>query len=77
MMRVEVKSSYGRLGFVVHAENETDRAILTLFTSDDYRAGRYLGMHGHTYECDYSATTSFNFGWVDPPKPPVKSRKKK
>lgn len=63
-MKIEVYSRGGEVGFVVKAENETDRAILSLITSTEYRRGRTLREGGHTYECDYSATTSFNFSWV-------------
>ena len=64
LMRIETYSRYGSIGFVVHAETAEDRALLSLFTSDEYRAGKVLEMAGHTYSCDHSAVTSFNFGFV-------------
>ncbi len=68
-MRVEPYSRCGAIGFVVHAENDTDRALLGLVTSYEYTKNREFRFHGSTYECDVSATTSFNFGWADPVRP--------
>lgn len=68
-MRIEVYSRYGEIGFVVHAEDATDRAVLGLVTSVEYTKGKTLRMGGSTYSCDVSATTSFNFSWVEDTKP--------
>ena len=75
-MRLEPYSRYGEIRFVVHAENDADRAILSLFTSVEYRCGRDLAFGGHTYSCDYSAVTDFNFGWMEPPLQTKKRRHK-
>lgn len=61
-MRIEPRADGG---FSVFAENATDRAVLTRFTSTKESHGRALALGGHTYECDYSAVTQFNFNWVD------------
>lgn len=68
-MRIEVYSRHGEIGFVVHAENATDRAILNLVTSEHYTRDRRLVMGGCTWSCDVSGTTDFNFGWIREEKP--------
>jgi len=77
-MRIEPYSRGGQIGFVVHAENETDRALLGLVTSGEYLEGKEFRLHGSTYSCDVSATTSFNFGWVDvAPRAAIRKAKRK
>jgi len=63
-MRIEVYSRHGEIGFVVHADNETDRAILSFVTSNEYTKDRTFMVGGSTYSCDVSSVTDFNFGWV-------------
>ena len=74
-MRIEPYSRSGVIGFTVHAENETDRALLGLVTSYEYTKNREFQFHGATHSCDISATTAFNFGWAD--KVPSAKRKSK
>lgn len=80
-MKITVSTSQGRPlpGFVVHAENETDRAILGMFTNPKFTDMLRLQIGGSTYSCDVSGTTDFNFGWVDWPCPrcrkPVKAKR--
>ena len=76
-MRIEANSSAGKVGFTVYAENATERALLTYFTSSEIRKDCDLGIGGHTYECDYSAVTSFSFGWYPKFKPKAAPRKRK
>lgn len=64
-MKIEPYSRHGKIGFVVSAENDADRALLGFVTSHEYTKNRKLALKGSTYECDVSAVTSFNFGWVD------------
>ena len=63
-MKIEVYSRHGQIGFVVRAENETDRAILSLVTSQEYTKDKEFRLGGSTYSCDVSSVTDFNFGWV-------------
>lgn len=63
-MRIEPFVSGDEMHFVVKAENATDRALLTQFTRSELWQTHELRIGSHTYECDYSATIAFNFGWV-------------
>ena len=62
-MKIEAYSRHGEIGFVVRAEDASERALLTYLTSAEYTNNRIFRIGGSTYECDYSAVTSFNFGW--------------
>lgn len=57
------------LGFVIKAENSSDRALLTAFTRSRLDETHIFMMKGSAYECDYSRVTSFIFGWSL--KPPI------
>lgn len=63
-MKIEPYSRAGNIGFVVRAETDTERALLSFLMSAEYQKGKTLRLGGSTYECDLSATTSFSFGWV-------------
>lgn len=58
------------LGFVIKAENSSDRALLTAFTRSQLYKTHIFMMKGSTYECDYSQATSFIFGWTLKPQIP-------
>lgn len=62
-MRIEVYSRGGEVGFTIHAETETDLAVLGMVTSQSYQEGRELALLGSTYSCDVSATTAMTLGW--------------
>lgn len=71
-MRIEPFVTGMQMHFVVKAENAADRAILTQFCRSSRWQTHEFRFGGCTYECDHSATTAFNFGWVDKtdlPKP--------
>lgn len=54
--------------FIVEAETDQERAILTSFTSSAlYCEGWRFWRHGDTYSGDVQAVTSFNFGYVKRP----------
>lgn len=63
-MKIEAYARHGNIGFVVKAETESERALLSFIFSGEYQEGRKFMVGGHTYECDHSATTSFSFSWV-------------
>lgn len=66
-MRLEVTGRHGNITFIVHAETEVDRAVLSLVTSEEYMKGRTLRMGGSTYSCDVNQVIAFNFSWVKNP----------
>lgn len=66
-MRIEVAStpSWPGFQFVVHAENNADRAIVgQVQRALDEKKGRPW-IHGCVFSVDLQAYTSFNFGWLD------------
>lgn len=74
-MKIEFKSSHGTPQFIVSAENDQERQVLSMFIDwrDKHQENRFH-MHGYCYSCDHSAVTSFNFGYVKPYKKPFFKR---
>lgn len=68
-MRVTIAPQTGQAvpQFIIHAENETDIAILGSFVDYKCHSKRPVTfwMHGYTHSCDRHGVTSFNFGYVN------------
>ena len=62
-MKIHFKYNYGDPMFVVEAETEQDKEILTLFQNQgDYRGKKFV-----THSCSFSDSKviSFCFGWTN------------
>ncbi len=56
-------NSYGQ--FVISAEDELERAVLTNMFDLAQKMKAVFVRHGYSYNCDFSQVTDFNCGYID------------